>query len=474
MLWGEEWGGFWGDAIAWLDREDNTDPSTPYLPILPGDLDTIRTATERLWKQFEGEPTWEALLTALGDASQDLERVLGDLLPELYVRWARGWWLEQIGADVGRARGGQSEDDEYRLAIVAEALSQVAECTGPETIDLAIRLAPEGSDVLYQEHYPLGFLLTIPDLPPGRFALMREIMADAVANTVGAALETYPTTPGTPGVPGEAAVAGWDYTGAPGFVVGTSSPPVQRREYDEASQLAQPVFADLSDPVGGGTGTNVGSVYDATTDTRQFDGVDDRVSYPNIVDMGTVPRPHSGVCWIRPDSVGAGLFVIFTNSNTVPQQSVIFRRNADGIEFSHAYSVTSLRRVSGSVLAVGRWTMAGWSYDGSGLAAGIHLYIDGVEVSSYVTNDNSSGTPRAANGLWTWGGRDDLAANMFAGRIGLGRIYDGVLPASAFRRIHQLNIIGGVVEPFGAFDYTSGTDDDDVNALWSYAAEIGS
>jgi hypothetical protein len=469
VTWGDYWGSLYGDAIAWGDREDGDDGQPgagPRKEIPVGLLDTFRTADERVWKQLEGVAGQVDVHRVLADLAMDHELVTEELLMQRFVRFAEGYWLDAIGQSIGLARGGMTDDELYRLAIIAESLSQVATCVPNETIDLVARLAHDGADVFYSEHYPLGFSVAVPDLSAERFDLMRNVLADAIAATVGAGLETYPSVAPV----GGHAVAGWDYPPMPGFD-GTLPPP-QLREYDSASLLSAPNDRTLIDPIGPDVITADGSTYVPAFDLRSYDGVSNRIDQPNVFDLGTVPTAHSGVCWARPSTVAAGFAAMFVNSNLVPQQSVIFRRSGAGIEFTHAYSATSLRRVSADVLAVDTLAMLGWSYDGSGLASGIRLYINGAEVGSYVTSTDGVGTPRTADGLWSWGGRADADANMWAGLLGRGRIYDGVLPASAFRRIYVMNIVAGRVSPFGSWAYASGTDD--VRALWSHAATLGS
>lgn len=467
MLISDYIGGYIGDSVAWGDHEDPADPTSARLEIPVGMLDTLRTADERVWKQFEGVAGQLDVHRVLGDANADLEQVAGQLQSKQFVRSADGYWLEAIAASIGLPRGGMTDDALFRLAIVAESLSQICECSAPETIDLLQRLAGDDADIIYSERYPLGFSAAIPGLSAEIFDVIRVVMKDAIANTVGAYLETYDPEPTTPGDHG---VAGWDFPGAPQFD-GTMPPP-QLREYDAANMLSAPDFLTLTDPIGPDVLTADGTTYDSARDMRRFNGTTDRIDQPNVFDLGTVPVAHSGMAWISPDVVGAGLFVIFVATSTGPAQSVIFRRDGTALDFAHAYTVTGLRRTSGAVLAAGQLAMVGWSYDGSGLGAGVRLYVNGYEVPSYAVTTNASGTPRAADGLWSWGGRSEIDGNNFAGLIGRGRIWDGVLSPEAFARAYIMNIAAGRVAPFGSWSYPTGTDD--VRALWSHAAEIGS
>lgn len=201
-----------------------------------------------------------------------------------------------------------------------------------------------------------------------------------------------------------------------------------------------PDLASLDDMVSGSRGSADGSTYNVSQNTRSFNGTTDRLDWPNVLDFGTTPVPSSAAMWVYPTSVGAGLFHFFTIASTAPAQSVIFRRSADAIEFSHAYSVTGLRHVSGAVLTVNTWAHVGYSYDGSGTAAGALLYINGAEVGSYATTTDPSGTPRAADGLWSLAGRVEADTNNFAGRIGriAPMVWNRVLLAAEFAALAQL------------------------------------
>lgn len=186
------------------------------------------------------------------------------------------------------------------------------------------------------------------------------------------------------------------------------------------------------DPVTGFRGTLDGSTHNVTGDFRLFNGTTDRIDWANVRDFGTSPLPSSGAMWIYPTSVGAGLFHMFTVASTAPAQSIIFRRSADALDFAHSYSTTGVRRVSTAVLTVNTWAHVGYSYDGGGASAGIHLYINGAEVGSYVTNTEPVGTPRAADGVWSLGGRVETDTNNFAGRIHRPMVWDRVLGAAEF------------------------------------------
>jgi hypothetical protein len=205
--WGFLWGSAWGSATLWNSPDpDALDDQRAAIP--PGDLDAVATAIERIWKQYDVTETWVAYATALGGAFGDVEQVTGQFEVQRYVGTAVGTYLDQIGALVNLPRSGWTTDDDYRLAIIAEALSRVTSGAADEIIDVAIRIAPDGATVQYREPAPASFVLTVPDLDPNRWALMLDVMADMPPAGVGAWLETWSSS----------TTAGWDYAASPGSV----------------------------------------------------------------------------------------------------------------------------------------------------------------------------------------------------------------------------------------------------------------
>jgi len=200
--WGFEYGALYGAGTAWPAIDTETGARAE---IAVGDHDTWETLARRLWKQLESTSTWPAWALTLGDLFADIEIVQGQLDERTKVADADGVWLDEIGVALGRTRGGQTDDDDYRLALIAEALSQVTSGAPDEIIDVAIRLAGADPLVTYREPGPATFELQIPDLPAGRFALMLEVMADMPPAGVGAWLTTWTT----------ASTGGWSYTPSP-------------------------------------------------------------------------------------------------------------------------------------------------------------------------------------------------------------------------------------------------------------------
>lgn len=209
--WGFTWGTPWGSGTEWGARADPRDPDSALVPTQAGDLDTVQTALARLRRQFSSTASWQALARIIGEAFGDVELAMGRCEPQRYVGTAEGVWLGELGTTVGLPREGWTDDDDYRLAIVAEALSQVTGGSVDELIDVVTRIVPEGAAIYYREPAPATAILTVPDLTPLRFALVRSVLADMPPTSVGAFLETYDST----------ATAGWDYSPDPPATFGS-------------------------------------------------------------------------------------------------------------------------------------------------------------------------------------------------------------------------------------------------------------
>lgn len=177
----------WDDLIL-------TDPATGDL-ILPdgipvGDLDCTRTAINRIWKQFESQPNWLSLFTLYGGLGDQLEARMKSIDESRYVSTAEGVQLDLIGEMVRRPRNGL-DDDDYRLAIIAETVSLFSSGTIPDILAVIEALLGEGAGVVFTEKFPASWVLCIPSLTPDFFNLLLEILADQPAAGVAATLCSF-------------------------------------------------------------------------------------------------------------------------------------------------------------------------------------------------------------------------------------------------------------------------------------------
>jgi len=186
----------WNQLIQTLTDSDDAVDAIP-----PGSLDTVRTALERIYKQFEGDPDgWEALATAIGEAWRDVDSLLGDVNERRYVSTAEGVALDDLAGGIGLTRLGLT-DDELRVAIRVEIASRFTSGTIPEIIEMAQTLLP-GRPGALTEFFPAAFVLSFDSLTAAEFALLCAILKDTAPAGVAAMLGS--TDPGLMG--------GWDYS----------------------------------------------------------------------------------------------------------------------------------------------------------------------------------------------------------------------------------------------------------------------
>ena len=177
--------------IPWGTTE-TIEPGAPFVPIPPGTLDCLTTAIERLYKQFEAKPNWSALVQVFGESFCDVERQASQINVFRYVLTAEGVQLDEIGYLVQRPRNGLTDDD-YRLAIIAEAASLVTSSTVPEILSIVDVLVGGDPGVLvdFQPKYPAAWILCVVPITPVFFDLLVDILSDVPAAGVAALLCTW-------------------------------------------------------------------------------------------------------------------------------------------------------------------------------------------------------------------------------------------------------------------------------------------
>jgi hypothetical protein len=179
--WGEgSWGDIsWGDSTSW----PNEDEDGAQLPIDIGDLHTIETTLQRIYKQWEGRQTWADLGEIFGRIFHEVETITGRIDRERYVGDAVGVQLEMLGEMVGRPRGALVDEELYRLAIVVDASTLFSKGTRREVRRIAKRLL--GSSALYRDIFPAKFRLLATDITTEAYQLLLDIMQDVPPAGVG-------------------------------------------------------------------------------------------------------------------------------------------------------------------------------------------------------------------------------------------------------------------------------------------------
>ncbi len=122
-------------------------------------LDRLSTATDLLIDVFQSKSNFIKLLSSYAQETQEIERMLMDLLDSFYVGTAEGDQLDAIGEIVGVDRQG-ANDTKYRNRVRARIRLNLTSGTTNEILALAQMLQPAGvDDPVYTPNYPAGFFI---------------------------------------------------------------------------------------------------------------------------------------------------------------------------------------------------------------------------------------------------------------------------------------------------------------------------
>lgn len=216
-----------GPLIPWATRE-STLPGAPFVPIPAGQLDAVRSAVARLWKQFEQQPNWTDLMSILGQAWRDIDAQQGQVRVQQSVANAEGVQLDLIGELVDVRRNGLA-DPEYRTAIKVQVQTLIGSGTPEQVVAAVATIVGAGQAVTYTELYPATFLVEVEQMTPDQLVVLLSLLCDVPPAGVSALLGAsdlglspgwgytagvpvfagawaYPTLGSTPGV-----VSPWGY-----------------------------------------------------------------------------------------------------------------------------------------------------------------------------------------------------------------------------------------------------------------------
>lgn len=172
------------DGYVWSQLTDGTLPDG--LPI--GELDCVNTARERLYKQWERQPTWIDMCEAHGTPFRELDVQQGEILEQTTIQGATASRLDAFGASINLPRNGMT-DDEYRAAIKIELQTLYASGTILDVLaSIGSILNDPARSVTYVERYPASFLVSIADLTLDEYELILALVCDVPAAGVAALL----------------------------------------------------------------------------------------------------------------------------------------------------------------------------------------------------------------------------------------------------------------------------------------------
>jgi hypothetical protein len=146
--------------------------------------------------------------------------------------------------------------------------------------------------------------------------------------------------------------------------------------------------------------------------------------------------------WMKPGNLKTGISQLLVKSASSVQTSgwyfAINSSPSDSLEFIVDYNTTDLQvTTNANAVSRNRWQNVVLTYNGSGLASDVHIYIDGVEVT-YSTSQNSSGARVSDLAQSLTIGTDGISTNPFYGALDDVRIYNRVLSTREIKQLYTL------------------------------------
>ena len=390
----------------------------------PGDF--ASAMARRLLMFVQGDPTFRGLTLALANRTELLLTAARTVANAFDLDTAVGAQLDRIGGIVQRPRFGL-DDDRYRSLLRAHIDLILSSSGGAETL-LAVFLAWTGAQATeYQEHYPAQFTI-------GGFVEIEEV----------AFLRSLLQQAKGWGMVGGLSVAmaeDSDLDGGTLLCDFVADEGVWSAVLDDRTFAARMTSTGADDTETEDAGTLDGTTHVPSFEARNFNGTTDRIDWPTRLDL-SLPQPFTVAGWVRFETL-AGLRTIFQAASTGPAQSMIVRTNGAALEIAHAYSPgTTLQRISTAVLSTGTWYHVAAVFAGTATASACRLYLSGVEMS-YATTTNGSGTPRAADGPWSIGGRIEADGNNTDGDVAAFDVWPRILSNAEIHHLYREGVESG-------------------------------
>lgn len=152
-------------------------------------LDRLSTATDLLIDVFQSKANFIKLLSSYVAETQEIERMLMDMLDSFYVGTAEGDQLDAIGEIVGVDRQGLT-DDLYRLRIRARILLNTSSGTVNQILKiLQLMITDTDATIEFKPFYPAAFLVELGILTDfDRIEEIGNVVIDAAPAGVAATL----------------------------------------------------------------------------------------------------------------------------------------------------------------------------------------------------------------------------------------------------------------------------------------------
>jgi hypothetical protein len=182
-------------------------------------------------------------------------------------------------------------------------------------------------------------------------------------------------------------------------------------------------------PVTGGIGRSTGSV---SVSDRAF------VDLGNVGDFGKSDAFSFGA-WIKPAGNSGSPIARMNASNNYQGWDMMLSDGKPTVHIIHSWPEDALKVISRTKLPMNEWSSAWATYDGSGKAAGVHIYVNGKLTEQDVEVDKLSGDIHTQVHLRV-GRRDN--ESMFTGEVDDLALYKRVLPASDIAAIAAESPVG--------------------------------
>ncbi len=183
-----------------------------------------------------------------------------------------------------------------------------------------------------------------------------------------------------------------------------------------------------------------------------FDGVDDRVTVADDTDLdfGTNDA-FSAAAWMNAGPLTGNFQTIVhkIDDTTSDRNGYLLTYNEGTLEvwIIADADVNNLIRVPASApVAIDEWHHVGFTYDGSSTAAGVRIYIDGVDMTGAPLIDALSGSILNAK-PFEMGYRSDAFAQPFSGMLDDVRVYSTDLSSSEMAELSAGQCDAGVTIP---------------------------
>ncbi len=220
----------------------------------------------------------------------------------------------------------------------------------------------------------------------------------------------------------------------------------------ETSTAADAAGANNTGSVSGAIWTSGFTALFQNLFALDFDGADDVVTVSNTTDLAFSSSDDFSVsAWVKPvafsgyqtvvqkldDTDGDRDGYLLTLNNGSPELWLI--NDYDGGVYTVVPSIVTL--------VAGSWSQVGFTYDGTGNAAGVRIYVNGSDVTGVSTQDTLNGATFANTQEFEIGYRTDAPGQPFNGDIDDVRVYDVVLTSTHMGNLAAGQCDAGVLPP---------------------------